>query len=404
MPLTDTALRAVRPRSTRFELQDRDGLLLEVLPTGRMTWRYRYTLAGKREKVTLGRYPALSLAEARKRRNAAAEQIERGQSPAREKQREKAAGQLSTVADIAERWLAEVLRPANKNAKQDETYLRRDCLPRIGRMAPEEVTTADVRGCVDMVLKRGHGQAARRVRNVLKRLFDFAMGLGILRSNPAAIIRLVHVAPVRSRSRALRPDEIKPFLDAVYTSRLSRQSKLALHFLLLVPARKGELIAARWEHVDLDGGLWDIPAQNSKSGAPIRHKLSQQALELVAELRTLSTGDWVLASPRAHGRKHVSKTQLNSAIRTVAGLPEGMVIHDLRRTVRTGLAELGGIPEAVAELCLNHRPQGVAGVYDRSERLGERAAALQRWADHVSACCIRATNVSRLLPRKVAAL
>ncbi|HEX7021334.1 MAG TPA: integrase arm-type DNA-binding domain-containing protein [Trueperaceae bacterium] len=394
MPLTDTALRAVKPRSTRYELQDRDGLLLEVLPSGRMTWRYRYTLAGKREKVTLGRYPALSLAQARKRRNEAAELIEQGLSPAREKKRERETGPVATFADVAERWVTDVLRPASKAAKQDETYLRRDCLPRIGWMAPAEVTTANVRACVDAVLTRGHGQAARRVRNVLKRVFEYAEGLGVVRGNPASVVRPAHIAPTRSRKRTLSPDEIRTFLDALHTSSLSRQSKLALHFLLLVPARKGELVNARWENVDLEAGTWDIPASDSKNGAPIRHQLPRQALEILRELRGLTTTQWVLPSNRKLGKSPVSVSQLNTAMGTIAGLPVGLVIHDLRRTVRTGLGELGGVPEVVAELCLNHRPKGVAGVYDRSERLEERAVALQRWADRVDALCATGPNVT----------
>jgi len=386
MPLTDTALRAAKPRPTRYELQDRDGLLLEILPTGRMTWRYRYTLAGKREKVTLGRYPAVSLSEARKRRNAAEEQVARGQSPAPEKRREREAGAVATFSNVAERWIADILRPANKTSKQDETYLRRDCVPRIGRMAPADITTSDVRACVDAVVKRGHGQAARRVRNVLKRVFEYAEGLGVVRSNPALVLRPVHIAPTKSRKRVLQAAEIKPFLDAVYTSGVARQTKLALHFLLLVPARKGELVKARWDSVDLDAGTWDIPAGDSKNGAPLRHQVPRQALEILSELRGLSTSEWLLSSSRNLGRSPVSTSQLNSAMRTIAGLPEGVVIHDLRRTVRTGLSELGGVPEVVAELCLNHRPQGVAGVYDRSERIQERAIALQRWADRMTLC------------------
>ncbi len=387
MPLTDTALRALKPRPTRYEVMDRDGLLLEVLPTGRMTWRYRYTLLGKREKVTFGRYPALSLAEARKRRMEAEELVARDQSPARIKRRQSTQATAATVEQLAERWIKEVLRLANKNARRDETYLTRDCLPKIGRLAPAEVTTADVRSCVDTVLARGHGQAARAVRSVLKRLFDFGQGCGVMVSNPALALRPVHIAPTRSRSRALQGDEIKQFLDALHGSSISVQNKLALHFLLLVPARKGELIRSRWENVDLDAGTWEITASISKTRVPIRHKLPRQAVEILSKLRALFPGPWVLASSRHSSRSHISLSQLNKAMECIDGLPEDVVVHDLRRTIRTGLADLGGIPSEVAELCLNHRPKGVAGTYDRAERINERAAALQRWADHVDALC-----------------
>lgn len=404
--LNDTRIRALKPRATRYEVADRDGLMVEVHPSGRMTWRYRYRLGGRREKVTLGTYPATGLKAARDRAREAQRQVEAGQSPARAARLQAAraktdADAIETMADLAERWLAEVLRPANKNAEQDETYLRRDLLPRLRRLRPEDVTTVDVRACVDAVLKRGHGQAARRVRSVAKRLFDYAASLGLVRWNPAGVIRPTDIAPTTSRKRTLSDDELRAWVRCLETSRLNRAHVAALRLLLLVPVRKGELIAARWTEIDLDTGTWDIPVVNSKTGAPIRHKLPWQAVEILRELHVMAGGaEWVLPSSRGLGRRPITKTTLNTSLRTVTDKPEGAVIHDLRRTVRTGLSDLGGIPAEVAELCLNHRPKGVAGVYDRAERIEERAQALQRWADHVDAVLARGGNVVLLRPRQ----
>lgn len=389
MALNDTAIKALKPRKQRYDVTDRDGLLLEVHPSGKKVWRYRYRLNGKREKLTIGPYPAIGLKEARTRRLAAEELVHKKQSPVLAKKREKEAakrtgGVIKTVEDLGESWIENVLRPANKQAFQDETYVRRDLVPRIGHLAPDDVSASDIWGCAEIVLKRGHGQAARRVRSVAKRMFDYALSQGLVRANPAATIKPTHIAPTKARSRTLKPAEIRQWLKAVYESSLSRQQKLALHFLLLVPARKGELLLARREHFDEKAAHWDIPAENSKNGAPIRHKLSRQAQALAQELMSLSShSEWLLPSDRGRGRKPLAKTTLNASLKTVNDLPKNAVIHDLRRTCRTGLSELGGIPDAVAELCLNHRPTGVAGVYDRAERLLERGRALQRWADYI---------------------
>jgi len=389
MSLNDTAIKALKRKVTRYDVTDRDGLLLEVHPSGKKVWRYRYRLNGKREKYTIGPYPAVGLALARERRLEAEKLVQQNQSPALLKKREKEAerrtgGTLKTVADLAESWIERVLKPANKRAEQDETYVRRDIIPRIGSVAIDEVSASDIWGCADAVAKRGHGQAARRVRGVAKRMFDYALSQGIVRANPAASIKPKHIAPTVSRTRTLSAAELAQWLDAVYTSRLSRQNKLALHFLLLVPARKGELVKSRVADFDPTQQTWDIAAGNSKSGAPLRHKLSRQAFSVMSELVQLAgNSEWMLPSTRNLGRNHITVTTLNSALKDVAGLPPDANIHDLRRTCRTGLSDLGGIPDAVAELCLNHRPKGVAGVYDRAERLLERGRALQRWADHI---------------------
>lgn len=404
--LTDTKLRTLRPRASRYEVADRDGLLIEVHPSGRMTWRYRYRLDGRREKVSIGSYPATGLKAARDRAREAQRMVESGLSPARAARLQAARQRvdtemIQTVADLGERWLAEVLQPANKNPKQDEIYFRRDLLPRLGRLRPDEVTTADVRACIDSVRKRGHGQAARRVRSVAKRLFDYAAGHGLVRWNPAGVIRPTDIAPTTSRARVFTDDELRAWIRCLETSRLNRAHVAALRFLLLVPARKGELIGARWADFDLETGLWDI--NHSKNGAPIRHQLPRQSVAILHDLQAMAGGSqWCLPSTRGLGRKPIAETTINAALRTLNGWPAGAVIHDLRRTVRTGLSELGGVPAEVAELCLNHRPRGVAGVYDRAERLDERGVALQRWADHVDAVLAGGGNVVPLRRRGTA--
>lgn len=407
MVLNDTAIKALKSRKTRYDVTDREGLLLEIHPSGKKVWRYRYRLNGKREKLTIGPYPAVGLKEARSRRLAAEELVHKKQSPALAKKREKevirrSGGAIKTVADLGESWIEKVLRPANRQAFQDETYVRRDLVPRIGHLKPDDVSASDIWGCAEVVLKRGHGQAARRVRSVAKRMFDYALSQGLVRANPAATIRPTHIAPTKTRSRTLKAHEIRQWFNAVSTSSLPRAQKLALHFLLLVPARKGELMLAKREHFDDKATTWDIPAENSKNGAPIRHKLPRQAQAVAKELIQLAgNSEWLLPSTRGLGRKPLSKTTLNASLKTINDLPENAVIHDLRRTCRTGLSELGGIPDAVAELCLNHRPQGVASVYDRSERLLERGRALQRWADHIDKICAGGSVVSIKAAAKV---
>lgn len=123
----------------------------------------------------------------------------------------------------------------------------------------------------------------------------------------------------------------------------------------------------------------------------------------LCELRTLAGhSEWVLPSSRSGGIKPVSASALNQALATVERWPEGLLIHDLRRTVRTQLSEMGGVPMEVAELCLNHRPKGVHGVYDRAERFDERAVALQRWADRLDELLVAASSAGWSALRKAA--
>ena len=369
--------------ASREVLWGRDGLYAEVLPSGKITFRYRYRLqTGKREKVTLGSFPALSMREANRIHTEMRARVARGLSPADEKRLQGKASS-SVFLNLAIEWVDRILKPVNKNSRQDETYLKRDIIPFLGHKDVNVIDRKAIWSCIEVVQRRGHLQAARRVQSVLKRVFEYGSSKGVVKLNPMTGIDPRHVAPAKSRDRVLAPEEIPRWLHAVETSSLSRSMKLALRLLLLIPVRKGELLSAKWKDVDLSGGTWDIPKENSKNSAPIRHRLGDQALQIFHELKQLSlSSEWVLPSSRNYGAIPISKSGINTALRGVKGLPEGVVIHDLRRTVRTYLTELGVAPN-VAELCLNHRPVGIKKVYDRAELIDHRYAALQRWEQYL---------------------
>jgi integrase len=218
---------------------------------------------------------------------------------------------------------------------------------------------------------------------VLKRIFDYANTHGLVPTNPARTERPTHISQTKARSRVLSAQEIPVWLHAIETSSIARSTKLALRFLLLVPARKGELLSAKWSDVDFIANTWDIRADASKNGAPLRHKLPSQAMAVLRELKEQAMDNqWLLPSSRGLGKNHISKSAMNTAIRGITGLPEGVVIHDLRRTVRTYLSELGVAPN-VAEMCLNHRPAGVRRVYDVAELIEQRYAALKKWESYL---------------------
>jgi integrase len=396
---TDLYFRKAAARAERYELSDRDGLVMEVHPSGRKTWRYRYRLNGKREKVTLGPYPTISLEDARDLRREAEKMVVAGKSPATLKQERLQsetpnAIKFDTVEKLAMHWIETDLKVNNSKPRQDITYVERDILPVIGKRPPQSITPTDVWMCVEAVRLRGHGQAARRVLSVLKRIFECGREVGVIQNNPATVMRPVRVAPTSSRSRKLSELEIRQLDQAIESSRLATPMRLAIRLLLLVPARKGELVRARWDEIDFDLDTWTIPEDNAKMKKALVQKLPHQAVKLLKDLQVMASGSaWVLPSPKGRGRKPLSITALNAALRTVEGLPGGMVIHDLRRTVRTGLRELG-VLDADAELCLNHRKTGVAGVYDKAERLEARYEALCKWADSVD----RALGRSNVTP------
>jgi len=385
MSLTDIALKALKPRDASYIVSDDRGLYVEVLPSGSIVWRYRYRLDGKREKLTLGKYPALTLKNARLKRDEAAHQVAMGESPAKKKQQEKVAGaEDATVADFAERFFKDIQSRDRKDVTMPRRYLEKDILPHIGSKPVRDITAEDVRSVIWRKKEQGFDAAAGQVRGLLKRMFDYALTCGLIRANPVMALPMRHVYRAAARDRALTPDEIRRFLRAMQTSNIRRQFKIAFQLILMTLVRKSELMLAQWTDMHLDEGEWHIPVENSKTGKPHIVYLSPQAQTLFKELKPLASSSvWVLP-----GRGTLAKPFANNALNQAQKVSlqgqeiPAFTIHDLRRTASTLLHEQGW-PSDVVEKALNHTIGGVRGVYNRAEYAEQRREMLQAWADYI---------------------
>ncbi len=385
MALTDTALKALKPKQKPYVVSDGRGLYVEVFPTGGVVWRFRYRLNGRREKLTLGKYPDLTLKNARVKRDEAAQLVAVGQSPAQKKQREKIAGpEDTTVAEFAERFFKDIQERDRQDNTMPRRYLDKDIIPHIGAKPVREITAEDVRSVIWKKKEQGFDAAAGQVRGLLRRMFDYAVTCGLLNHNSVTALPMRHVYKAVARERALTPAETQIFLRAVRASNIRRQFKIAFHLILATLVRKSELMLAQWKDVHFDRAEWHIPAENSKTGKPHVVYLSKQALALFRELRTLAGGSqWVLPG-RGTLTKPFAHNALNKALTVSLQGQElqAFTVHDLRRTASTLLHENGWASDIV-EKALNHTIGGVRGVYNRAEYAEQRKAMLQFWADYL---------------------
>jgi len=385
MALTDTALKALKAREKAYTVSDDRGLYVEVFPTGGIVWRYRYRLDGKQEKLTLGKYPALSLRNARVKRDEAASAVAIGHSPAEQKQLAKvAAADSTTVAEFGERFFREMVNKDRQDTTTPRRYFDKSIVPRIGATPVRDVTTEDVRAIIWSKKDEGFDAAAGVIRGLLKRLFDYALTAGLVGVNPVLALPMRHVHKAKSRERALAPEEIGAFLRAAFESNIRRQFKLALHLILLTMVRKSELLLSRWSHVDFEQAEWHIPAEHSKTGKPHIVFLSRQAVELFRELQALAGTSELVLPGRGSLAKPFAQNAINSALKVALrgqAIP-AFTIHDLRRTASTLLHENGWASDVV-EKALNHTIGGVRGVYNRAEYAPQRREMLQFWSDYI---------------------
>jgi integrase len=381
--LSDSRLRSLRPRSKSYQVADGGGLFAEVLPSGGVSFRYQYRIGGRKERVVIGAYPAMTLARARQVHREQQTMVEQGQSPACRVQEQKAiekAGALDTVEAFARSWL----QHWSAGKGHTKGWLEAGVFALIGRVPVREVTSAQILSVVDRIKSRGAAQSARRVRGILKQIFDYPIDRLVIQSDPVERVKARSIAGVSQRDRALSSDEIRAFLLALDNDSCREQSKIALKLLLLTLVRKRELLTARWENVDLGEGVWRIAT--TKTGKPYEVSLSRQTRELFERLKVLSCGSPFVLPNISRLEHPMGPCTLNEVIRrlmdrSMNGLTH-FTVHDLRRTASTHLPEAGFDP-TIVEKALGHTIKGVSGIYNRAEYREQRRNMLQQWADTV---------------------
>lgn len=383
MRLTLNRVRAARPGRRPYRLSDGAGLSFHVAVSGRKTWRLRFYHEDRQEELLLGVHPQLTLGAARERAAEIRERVARRQNPAEDRRRMRRCGdRWTTVEEFGARWLREVVAKVRKQPKVVERVLRRDVYPSMGRRPMAQVTPEEVQQLVYRRRDTGRPAAAAMILRTLERLFEYGQACGLVTANPAEGTPLKFVVQHRSRTRALSVAELRIFLQRLDSPVLNRRMALALRLILLTLARKSELRQARWEHVDFERAIWEVPEEHSKTGKPHIVYLSRQALECFRGLKAVAGKAEVVLPMRDALTVPMAETTLNLQMRKVRWDIAHFTPHDLRRTGSTILNELGYNPDWI-EKALNHSAKGIRGVYNRAQYAEQRRQMLQEWADWI---------------------
>jgi integrase len=386
-PLTETQIRGLQPRATRFCVADGNGLVLEVMPTGKKVWRFRFTLNGARQPlVTIGDYQLVSLRVARAKAQKYAQIVASGASPVSIARQDRGAEKrVDLVRDGAELYLvSEIAAKSEEYRRTTRRALDKDILPAIGNKPIGQVTTGDVQAICDRIKRRGSPKMALHTRNVVKRLYEFLIARQLAASNPAHAIPAGSITASDARTRVLTPNEIGTLLRAIYESNIRRPLKLALHLLVLTMVRKSELIEATWREFDLDGAVWKIPATRMKNNRDHRVCLPNQAVAMLRELRDMKLSrSYVFPTVRGEDRP-IAKSTLNQAVKALGLEVEHFVLQDFRRTASAHLLDMAQSSSALEKL-LARAAKGDGAGDDPADESVERRRILQLWADFVDA-------------------
>lgn len=374
MTLTAKAVEAAKPQAKPYKLADAHGLYLFISTAGGKSWRANYSAAGKQQTRTYGRWPAMSLGDARK-----AHQAPRDTQPA-------AATKTPTFKEVAHAWMLKHL-PGLSNPKhrsQVQATLERFAYPTLGDRPIHELRRADLVKAVATVGDRV--ETAHRVAGRISAVFDYAQDAGILESHPAAnLSRVLTPRSVKKPMASIPPEEAGALLRAIaeYPDLVTR---LGLQLMAYTFVRVGELRGMRWDELRENGAVWVVPAERMKGRGTKRLPhvvpLSDQARAVIARLREMTDGELVIDSPARPGHPLSENTFLFALYRL--GYRGRMTAHGFRALASTVLNEQSGFPHDVIERQLAHKEtDAVRAAYNRAEYLPQRRELMRWWSDWI---------------------
>lgn len=401
--LSDTECRKAKPQKKDYRLYDEGNLRLLVRKSGTKVWQYPYRLHGKENIYTIGQYPLISLADARKMRDEAKRLVHQGLSPNREKAKrhvENVTAAENSFEAVAREWHSKQVW-SKKHTQVILRSLELNAFPYIGMLPIHKITARDILYMLRIMENRNALDIARRVNQRCVEVFEYAIVQSLCDNNPA-IGRSKAIKSVERKHRAhLHAKYIPEFLTVLETYRGSTKVKLAMQLLWLTFVRPGELRNAKWEDIDEENALWRIPAEQMKMKRPHLVPLSSQALKILKQLRPITGKTMFLFPSERNTIKPISDVALLKVLKilgfhkdsykgkmtaqqmqewTESGKP--FVPHGIRGTASTVLNEIGKFNADVIERQLAHiERNSVRAAYNHAEYLDDRTRMMQWWAD-----------------------
>jgi integrase len=389
--LTDARIRTAvpPPKGKQVKLLDEGGLYVLVLPTGKRVWRLRSQAGGKDKIITLGNYPKMTIAAARKARDAAMVDLARGIVPAGRRQKpavvpDPAKGQGDTFEAAARRWHASQA-PAWKphHAADVMEGMENDVFPKLGALPVNAIEPPEVLECVKAIEPRSV-DLARRARQRISAVFCYAIAEGKAKSDPAApILNAMGVHIKGHRPAIVRLEPARAMLRAAETTEAHPITKLANRWLAITAVRPFEARFARWEEFEgVDGAdpLWRIPAERMKMKREHVVPLTPQAIEILNAAKKISGHLPIVFPSTRNVRVAISENAIGYYLNR-AGYAGQHVPHGWRSTFSTLMNERHPADEAVIELMLAHlKKDQVAAAYNRALHLARRRELACEWA------------------------
>ena len=388
-PLSDIQVKNAKPQEKEYKLMDGYGLFLLVTPTNGKLWRFDYRTSDKRKTMAFGAYPAITLADARQRREDAKKLLANGVDPGEMKKflkQAKVALDENSFEIVAREWITKFSGQWSQvHATTIMDRLEKDVFPYMGQRPVIDIKSPELLAVLRRVESRGALDTAHRIRNHCGQVFRYAVATGRVERDPSRDLQGA-LPPVKFGHRAALtdPKTLAPLLRAIEDYQGSFVVKCAMQLLPMLFTRPGELRHMEWTELNFDAAQWNIPADKMKMKQAHIVPLPNQALHVLNELKPL-TGHSIYVFPcQRTPLRCMSDNAINAALRRMGFEKSEVTAHGFRATARTMLHEiLQFSPDAIEAQLAHAVPDRLGMAYNRTQHLTERKKMMDVWAGYL---------------------
>jgi integrase len=387
-PLTNTEVQHAKPRDKVYTLSDGGGLQLKVKPNGSKLWLFDYykPYVKKRTNISFGPYPALTIAEARKKRDAAKVLLAQDIDPKEHRDEEEHLNRTAhsnTLQAIALQWLeVKKSKITSDHATDTLRSLERHIFPELGKIPLHKITAAKTIKVIEPVAAKGSLETVKRLCQRLNEIMIYAVNTGVIENNRLAGIKQAFQSPIKQHLPTLKPEQLPTLMKTLSLASIKRTTRCLIEWQLHTIVRPSEAAGSRWDEIDFDNCLWIIPAERMKKKKLHTVPLSSQCMDLLELMKPISAHrEFIFPSDR-NPRTHTNSQTTNMALKRM-GFKGQLVAHGLRALASTTLNEQG-FDADVIEACLAHTGSNeVRNAYNRADYLERRIPVMNWWSEHI---------------------
>ncbi|EGG8477182.1 tyrosine-type recombinase/integrase [Salmonella enterica] len=385
-PLTNTEVLRTKALEKDLTLHDGDGLFLIVKTSGKKLWRFRYQRPATKQRtmISLGAFPALSLADARGLRADYLALLANGIDPQVQAEVVEEQQQIaldSIFSTVATNWFQLKSKSVTSDYANDIwRSLEKDVFPAIGETPVQQIKARTLVEALEPIKARGALETVRRLVQRINEIMIYAVNTGLIDTNPASGIGMAFEKPKKQNMPTLRPEELPKLMHSLIMSNLSVSTRCLIEWQLLTLVRPSEASGARWVEIDLDAKLWTIPAERMKAKREHIVPLSPQALDILEVMKPISAHREHVFPSRNDPKQPMNSQTANAALKRI-GYGGKLVAHGLRSIASTALNEAGFNPDVIEAALAHSDKNEVRRAYNRSTYLLKRIELMNWWGE-----------------------